>query len=75
MDKPKSIVEIIAETKILISTICRRIQTLHDNKLIHASGTITDDRKKLFLYKSKIIKGIQCYSVIWSDKSKIDTPQ
>ena len=58
MDKPKSVMEIVAETKTPISTVYRRIQTLHDNKLICTSGTITDDGKKLFLYKSKI-KGIQ----------------
>ena len=58
MDKPKSVMEITAETKIPISTVYRRIQTLHDNKLIRTSGTITDDGKKLFLYKSKI-KGMQ----------------
>ena len=58
MQKPKSVVEINAETKIPISTVYRRIQTLHDNNLIKTSGTITDDGKRLFLYKSKI-RGIQ----------------
>jgi predicted transcriptional regulator len=59
MYKPKSIMEITVEAKIPISTVYRRIQTLHDNKLIATSGTITEDGKKLFLYKSKV-KGIQC---------------
>jgi len=54
MDKPKSVTELAAETKIPISTIYRRIQTLHDNRLLHISGMITNDGKKLFLYKSKI---------------------
>ena len=58
MYKPKSVMEITAETKIPISTVYRRIQTLYDNKLLRTSGTITDDGKRLFLYKSKI-KGIQ----------------
>ena len=49
--------EIAIETKTPISTVYRRIQTLYDNKLVRASGMITDDGKKLFLYKSKI-KGI-----------------
>jgi len=62
MDKPKSAMEITTETKTPISTVYRRIQTLHDNKLIHTSGMITEDGKKLFLYKSKI-KGIQSTSV------------
>ncbi len=58
MYKPKSVMEITAETKIPISTVYRRIQTLYDNKLLRTSGTITNDGKRLFLYKSKI-KGIQ----------------
>ena len=55
---PKSVMEISFETKIPISTVYRRIQMLHDNKLLQVSGQITSDKKKLFLYKSKI-KGIQ----------------
>jgi len=58
MSTPKSATEVTAETKIPISTVYRRIQTLYDNKLLRTSGTITDEGKKLFLYKSKI-KGIQ----------------
>ena len=58
LEKPKSILEISSEENIPISTTYRRIQTLHENKLLETSGTITDDGKRLFLYKSKI-KGIQ----------------
>ena len=58
MSTPKSAIEVTTETKIPISTVYRRIQTLYDNKLLRTSGTITDEGKKLFLYKSKI-KGIQ----------------
>jgi len=58
MYKPKSVIEVTTDTKIPISTVYRRIQTLHDNKLLRTSGTITEDGKRLFLYKSKI-KGIQ----------------
>ena len=54
LDKPKSAMEISAETKIPISTVYRRLQTLHDNKLLGISGSISDDGKKYFLYKSKI---------------------
>ena len=54
MQKPKSAMEISAETKIPISTVYRRLQTLHDNKLLGISGSISDDGKKYFLYKSKI---------------------
>ena len=54
MDKPKSAMEISAETKIPISTVYRRLQTLHDNKLLGISGSISDDGKKYFLYRSKV---------------------
>ena len=58
MYKPKSVIEITSETNIPMSTVYRRVQTLHDNKLLHISGTITDEGKKLFMYKSKI-KGMK----------------
>jgi len=58
MDTPKSVIEIASEKKIPLSTVYRRIQTLHDNKLVQTSGTITDEGKRLFLYKSRI-KGIK----------------
>ena len=58
MDMPKSTIEIASEKKIPLSTVYRRIQTLHDNKLIQTSGMITDEGNRLFLYKSKI-KGIK----------------
>lgn len=54
MEKPKSAMEISAETKIPISTVYRRLQTLHDNKLLGISGSISDDGKKYFLYRSKV---------------------
>ena len=43
MHKPKSTIEIFAETSIPISTIYRRIQTLCDSKLLAISGTISED--------------------------------
>ncbi len=58
MYKPKSVMEITIETQIPMSTTYRKIQTLHDNKLLKTSGTITEDGKKLFLYKSRV-RGIQ----------------
>ena len=54
IDKPKSVMEISYENKIPISTVYRRIQTLHDNKLVGVTGLISAEGKKLFLYKSKV---------------------
>lgn len=54
IDKPKSAMEISGEKKIPISTVYRRLQTLYDAKLLSISGSINQDGKKYFLYKSKI---------------------
>ncbi len=51
---PKSAVEISEETKIPISTVYRRLQMLDAVKLLRNSGTINQNGKKSFLYKSKI---------------------
>jgi hypothetical protein len=58
MESPKSVMEISLETKIPISTAYRRIQLMHDAKILSISGSISQDGKKFFMYKSKI-KGIQ----------------
>lgn len=54
MYKPKSALEISSECKVPISTVYRRIQTLHDAKMLYTSGSISDDGKKFFLYKSRV---------------------
>lgn len=54
MNAPKSAIEISREKDIPLSTVYRRIQQLHDAKMIRTSGVITEEGKRLFLYKSKI---------------------
>jgi predicted transcriptional regulator len=54
MNAPKSAIEISREKSIPLSTVYRRIQLLHDSKMIQTSGVITEEGKRLFLYKSKI---------------------
>ena len=54
LEKPKSAMEISSEKNIPISTVYRRLQTLYDAKLLAISGSINQDGKKYFLYKSKI---------------------
>lgn len=54
MDTPKSAIEISREKIIPLSTVYRRIQQLHDSKMVRTSGVITEEGKRLFLYKSKI---------------------
>lgn len=62
MDSPKSAIELSADCKIPISTAYRRVQELHDNKLLGISGSINDDGKKYFLYKSKIKSIMTCFN-------------
>lgn len=54
MITPKSATEINAETHIPISTVYRKIQTMCDNDVLATSGSISEDGKKFFLYKSAI---------------------
>ena len=62
MDLPKSAIELSAECQIPISTAYRRIQELHDNNLLKISGSINEDGKKYFLYKSKIKAIMTCFN-------------
>lgn len=59
-DKPKSAFTIALETKIPISTVYRRIQELIKLKLLHVSGEITLDGKKIFYYHNTI-QQIDCF--------------
>ncbi|MDH3312245.1 MAG: helix-turn-helix domain-containing protein [Nitrosopumilus sp.] len=54
MNTPKSAIEISREKDIPLSTVYRRIQQLHDSHMVRTSGIITEEGKRLFLYKSKI---------------------
>jgi len=61
LKKPKSAMEISDEKNIPISTVYRRLQTLYDAKLLAISGSINQDGKKYFLYKSKVKSiSLQC---------------
>ncbi|MDE1862782.1 MAG: ArsR family transcriptional regulator [Thaumarchaeota archaeon] len=53
-EHPKSAKQLSQECKIPISTAYRRVQQMHDHKLLSITGTISEDGKKFFLYKSKI---------------------
>ena len=53
-EEPKSANMIVYEANIPVSTVYRRLQNLLDAKLLSISGTINEDGKKFFLYKSKV---------------------
>ena len=54
LKEPMSAMEISSERKIPISTVYRRLQMLHDAKLLSISGSISRDGKKYFLYRSRV---------------------
>lgn len=62
MDMPKSAIDLSNEYGIPISTAYRRVQRLHSHKLLGISGSISQDGKKYFLYKSKIKSIMTCFN-------------
>lgn len=54
INEPKSAARISEEQNIPISTVYRRLQTLHYSKLVQITGSITEEGKKHFLYQGKI---------------------
>ncbi|HJT10729.1 MAG TPA: ArsR family transcriptional regulator [Candidatus Nitrosotalea sp.] len=62
IDMPKSAIDLSKEYEIPISTAYRRVQMLHKHKLVGISGSISQDGKKYFLYKSKIKSIMTCFN-------------
>ncbi len=62
MDVSKSALELSNDCGIPISTAYRRVQQLHTHKLLGISGSINQDGKKYFLYKSKIKSIVTCFN-------------
>lgn len=62
MEIPKSVIDLSQEHGIPISTAYRRVQRLHALKLLGISGSINEEGKKYFLYKSKIKSIMTCFN-------------
>lgn len=62
MEMPKSAIDLSNDCGIPISTAYRRVQVLHKHKLLGISGSINEDGKKYFLYKSKIKSIMTCFN-------------
>lgn len=62
IEMPKSVIDLSKECGVPISTAYRRVQRLHDLKLLSISGSINEDGKKYFLYKSKIKSVMTCFN-------------
>jgi hypothetical protein len=61
MDMSKSVIYLSNECGIPISTAYRRVQLLYGYKLLGISGSINQDGKKYFLYKSKVKSIMTCF--------------
>lgn len=61
MEMPKSAIDLSNECNIPISTAYRRVQLLHRHKLLGISGSINQDGKKYFLYKSRVKSIMTCF--------------
>ena len=62
MEMPKSAIDLSNDCAIPISTAYRRVQVLYKNKLLGISGSINEDGKKYFLYKSKVKSIMTCFN-------------
>lgn len=55
IEKPKSVVEIVKECDIPMTTAYRRVNDLEENKILKVTGSVvTDDGKKYFLYQNRL---------------------
>ncbi len=55
IEKPKSVVDIVKDCNIPMTTAYRRVHELEENKILKVTGSIvTDDGKKYFLYQSRL---------------------
>ncbi|MDE1863427.1 MAG: helix-turn-helix transcriptional regulator [Thaumarchaeota archaeon] len=61
LEMPKSTIDLSNECGIPISTTYRRVQLLHRHKLLAISGSISQDGKRYFLYKSKVKSIVTCF--------------
>ncbi len=55
IEQPKSVVEIVKECDIPMTTAYRRVKELEENKILKVTGSVvTDDGKKYFLYQNRL---------------------
>ena len=55
IEKPRSVVDIVKDCDIPMTTAYRRVHELEENKILKVTGSIiTEDGKKYFLYQSRL---------------------
>ena len=55
IEQPKSVVDIVKECDVPMTTAYRRVRELEENKILKVTGSVvTDDGKKYFLYQNRL---------------------
>jgi len=55
IENPKSVVDLVKECNIPMTTAYRRVHELQESKILKVTGSIvTDDGKKFFLYQNRL---------------------
>ena len=55
IEKPRSVVDIVKECDVPMTTAYRRVHELEESKILKVTGSIvTDDGKKYFLYRNRL---------------------
>ncbi len=55
IEQPRSVVQIVKDCDIPMTTAYRRVNELEENKILKVTGSVvTDDGKKYFLYKNRL---------------------
>ncbi len=55
IEQPKSVVEIVKDCDIPMTTAYRRVNELEESKILKVTGSVvTDDGKKYFLYQNRL---------------------
>ena len=55
IERPKSVVDIVKDCNVPMTTAYRRVHELEENKILKVTGSIvTDDGKKYFLYQNRL---------------------
>jgi len=55
IEQPKSVVDIVKECNVPMTTAYRRVRELEENKILKVTGSVvTDDGKKYFLYQNRL---------------------
>jgi len=79
IEQPRSVVDIVKECDVPMTTAYRRVRELEENKILKVTGSVvTDDGKKYFLYQNRlksiyVIFGVEALDVQIVDNEGMGT--